>query len=234
MPLNFINDSIDVTDLKGYIMCFPAIALKDTSEKDPDYISELYTKYPDANYYQQHASGNRGQVGTIKIHHLNDEGDQCQGIINVFNKIYPNDDKTYPNDNPVTRIKYFKAAIEKLLELPTTIDTMHAQLPVSCSSELMDYRQVFEDFISTYNLEHSVDIKLNIYIRDLDVPDKVPISTIKSNVARTPKSIPRVANTRNVQASASASTYKLVFEQDQVINTQPLYEADFYPIKMFQ
>ena len=234
MPIEF--DPAEITaDLitSGHVVCFPAISQKDNSDTDPDYLKNVYTTLPGANYYMQHAASAtaRGKTGTYTIHTKGDGG-----VINMFMCLYPGT-KTLANDNLALRLKYFKTCLEQLVSC-RTLNTLHFTFPVkvkigAIDSDLKEYIQSLEDFWATYKLNNTVDLK--IIIHHEHSPTKAPIVKPKFKVKV--KEAEVKAEMEDAGEGADPVKIKVkeeegpdVFELDcdqETINEQPLYEVDF-------
>jgi uracil-DNA glycosylase len=161
---NPITELIKETDLTAetcniHIACFPAVSLKEYSSKDATYIKDLYSKYPDSdiNYYNTHQQGTRAKLGSVKDTPLSRDS----GVVNIFCRVYPQDNGNYLNDSHAARVKAFRTCVEQLYGVRMT--NFHIQPHVQNAKEFEEYVNILNDMVTTYRLRNGTDLSLTIY-----------------------------------------------------------------------
>jgi len=243
MPLEFVEDSIvkfiqetDLTDDNciSHVACFPAISLSKFSPKDAPYVKELYDKYTavdTVNYYNINSAGKRAKAGTTQSSYM---GSGHSGIVNLFCKVYPSDDKSYLNDSNVVRVKKFTECMQQICD-SARVSELHMQLPISNEYDLKDYTEAVVDFMATFKLKSGIEPKVIIYLNGISEPNIQNLT--KQNTERT-KSKPRTRVAvkpkqpkleLETETETDAGIFKLILNENHIVNDaeNPLYEVDF-------
>lgn len=212
----------EFSEPNSYICLFPSIGLKECGKFEHD-LKTIYEKYPDIDYYTQHAASvaNRGVPGEYKIF-LAKPAQQQPGILNMYVKVYPGT-KAYPNDNSFLRLKNF-ANIFKNLATVQGINSLHLDIPTNVPSERQEYLICLEDYITTSKLHGNTP---TIFIHGAAIQSKEQVvGRVKAKImisAKTPDTV--LAPTTRAEP-----VYKLVYDDSQ-LNTTTLYEVDVVQIK---
>lgn len=154
---------------KCYIVIYPNVAIKNIHVTEL-LTKEVYQRWPTIDYYKQYSSGviPRASLGSVKVY-TPEELRNNIGIVVVNCRLYPGN-KSFPNDNETTRLKYFREAFETL-QNDSRINVLHLELP----GNNPEYRRIIEDYKTTCMLNHKTSPTVHIHAAEDDRSGGLPM-----------------------------------------------------------
>lgn len=204
----------------SYVCVFPSIVKKECPVDDT-WVRDLYAKYPDADYYTQHAStGKRAKPGTYQIYHPRDDR---PGIINMFIRVYPNNKKVYPNDNYIRRQIMLKTILGDLKD-EARVARLSLEFPTEVKTEIQEYLLIMEDYMRTAQLGGS-KVNIVMYGEAVEKKEICIAKKPKRSAGISSASLKPVKMDTEGEESRTVSKCVLDFKPEQLMS-QTLFEVD--------